>query len=51
LVDGEQGWQDAVAELGVEDRECQPVVGEGVAVAAVDAADESVQVQAAWLAL
>jgi hypothetical protein len=36
-----------MAEFGVEDREREPVVGEGVAVAAVDAADQPVQPQLA----
>lgn len=46
-VEGEQRRHDAVTELGVEHRERQPVVGQGVAVAAVDAADQPVQPQPA----
>jgi hypothetical protein len=47
LIGGKQRRQDPLAELGVEDREPLAVVGEHVAVAVIEAADEPVQAQPA----
>ena len=43
LLEPEQRWQDAVAVLGVEQREREPVVGEEVAVAPLEPLNKAMQ--------
>ena len=46
MVAGEEGSEDSVVDFGVEDREAEAVVGEGVEVVAGEAVDEVVAAEA-----
>ena len=47
LVGGQERAQEPVVQLGVEDRDLEPVGGQDVAVGVLDPADEPGQAQAA----